>query len=718
LIFLLNLVNIALKLGEHTSTKSIKEIFNIYDINKESTINSDSSIETLSTKDEEINMKYCHDTTCKFIFPYFHQEQETRVNIHTRVYIHLARALNRTMVLANVGNSNVRACSPNSFDFYYDTGALQEQYPDIRFITQDRFSEWSKERKISPITQHSWMIQDGRNDSLTVREKKTMEMDEGIEFGIDEKKSFCLDKFNLNITNYKEFHTGIVEKPENLTEFYRVKLPKFREEMLNFVINNLKTPQMMEHEVIMILNKSPRIIFPEVDKVIPYSPYIIDQSKNIRSKLKTYIAIHWRMEEGDPILMPECAERLITKVKRIQKLHKIKNVYLATDFPINGGKAQSQTFLEISDSHKKAMEILGLNGNSSVNNNSNHQIKFNTWVSMNGFSQIRNHPKYETEFNGAGIHGILDKLICIQADYFLSGPKGCARLDSSFTRAILMTYGESYSPRAHIAQYHQWTNVSTILDLKDKLATVKFALQPERTSGLYMLEKMCKIKNLFSIDKRFPAEGAYIDLQFSNWPEIFEQIRKALNYRNSDNCFDDENDIKTLSYENFEDYICEDSLKKQDHNERRENIVDIEKRINMGIGVYTRKIFENEYQLKWDHNKAPPRLFPRQILNVITNSGYDYTSYMAYIEINDRTLTLYRYSDYHSLLNLKELNKYLDYQLILNDQDLGKIAFLSKQDYTESKYIIYFYEDTSALFATVISDSKFPQDPNINSCGI
>ncbi|CAG8779323.1 20943_t:CDS:1, partial [Racocetra persica] len=231
-------------------------------------------------------------------------------------------------------------------------------------------------------------------------------------------------------------------KPENLKEFFFVILPKFREEMLKLVINSLKTPQMMDYEVIMILNKSPRVIFPEVNNVIPYAPHIINQSKDIRRTLKKYIAIHWRMEEGDPDLMPKCAERLIKKVKAVKKKHKIKNVYLATDFPINGGEAQSRTFHKISDSHKKAIEILGLNLDSSAKNNSNlrqdrqDQIIFNTWVSMNGFSLIRNDSKYESEFNGAGIHGILDKLVCIDANYFLSGPIGCARLDSSFTRAI------------------------------------------------------------------------------------------------------------------------------------------------------------------------------------------------------------------------------------------------------------------------------------------
>ncbi|CAG8704030.1 1807_t:CDS:2, partial [Racocetra fulgida] len=52
------------------------------------------------------------------------------------------------------------------------------------------------------------------------------------------------------------------------------------------------------------------------------------------------------------------------------------------------------------------------------------------------------------------------------------------------------------------------------------------------------------------------------------------------------------------------------------------------------------------------------------------------------------------------------------YHLILNDQDLGKIAFISDQNYPGNKYIIYFYEDASTLFANIISDFKYPQDPN------
>ncbi|CAG8567840.1 7976_t:CDS:2 [Gigaspora margarita] len=430
LTFLLwNLVNIALKLGEQVSTDLTTEIISVHNTNQEDTINSspeilnvydtiqentiNSSLEAPLTEDEKINMKYCHEKICKFVFPYFHPEQESRANIHARLYTQLAKPINRTIVISNVGSSRVQACSKYPFDFYYDMKTFKNFYPGARFITQEKFLKWIQERKIKPTAQHFWMIQDGRKDTLSYREKKVKGLYKGVEMGRREKNRYCLDKFDLNITDYKEFHTGIKE----LNEFDR-------KVMFNLVINSLKSPPIAESDVIMILNRSPREVFPTIDKVIPYSPRIIKQSKSIINKLKPYIAIHWRMERGDPELMPQCAKRLVQTVKKIKKRYGIKNVYFASDFPLNGGKAQSQTFHQISKSHKEAIKIL-------------KQIKFDTWISLGGFSQIRNDPRYETEFKGSGIHGILDKLVCINAKYFLKGPEGCARTSSTFTSIIV-----------------------------------------------------------------------------------------------------------------------------------------------------------------------------------------------------------------------------------------------------------------------------------------
>jgi len=48
-----------------------------------------------------------------------------------------------------------------------------------------------------------------------------------------------------------------------------------------------------------------------------------------------------------------------------------------------------------------------------------------------------NYKQYiKQELSGPGIQGIFDKLILVNSDYFISGPKGCARVISKFTRKI------------------------------------------------------------------------------------------------------------------------------------------------------------------------------------------------------------------------------------------------------------------------------------------
>ncbi|CAG8709415.1 13064_t:CDS:2, partial [Racocetra persica] len=204
-----------------------EEMSEIHNTNK--SIEEDTSLETPLTEDEKINIKYCQEKICRFLFPYQQPEQETRANVHTRTYTQLARSLNRTFVLANVGESHVKACSLYEFDFYYNMKVFKKQYPDIRFITQEKFLNWTKERKIRPIAQHSWMINDRVN--RTNREKKIM----GVEEGVKPERSYCIDQFKLNITNYKEFHAGI----ENLDELGK-------EVMFKLVTNTLNAPPMTE----------------------------------------------------------------------------------------------------------------------------------------------------------------------------------------------------------------------------------------------------------------------------------------------------------------------------------------------------------------------------------------------------------------------------------------------------------------------------------------
>jgi hypothetical protein len=360
--------------------------------------------------DEKVNLKYCGEKTCKFMFTYFVPEQETRANLHLRSLTYLARSLNRIMVLPNVGNSRINCCAPFSFEFYYDLEKMREMFPDVKFMTQQTFKEWTKELLIKPDTLHAWFIEDGRKDSYTVRDHERMAVEPSEHYGVNILHRLCIDQFDLKISDYIEFHTG--------KKYFK---KDFKNIMADFFTENLKD---RKSPVILIRNRSRKQMFPLIEEPIPYAPHIVKQAFELKNKLEPYYCVHWRMEQGIPEEMPKCAEKLIETINSLKEKEGINNVYLATDYPISGGTSASETFFGVNTYHQTAIQML------------NHTVNFNTWVSLNAFEKFRNDKRYASEFSGSGIHGILDKLTCMQADYFLSGPKGCCRILSTYTRLI------------------------------------------------------------------------------------------------------------------------------------------------------------------------------------------------------------------------------------------------------------------------------------------
>nr|CAG8545403.1 11327_t:CDS:2 [Entrophospora candida] len=75
-----------------------------------------------------MNLKYCGEPKCKFMFVYtLFREQETRLNLHFSSLARLGIFLNRTLVLMNVGHSEMNAYSDFPFEFYYDIKQLKKK---------------------------------------------------------------------------------------------------------------------------------------------------------------------------------------------------------------------------------------------------------------------------------------------------------------------------------------------------------------------------------------------------------------------------------------------------------------------------------------------------------------------------------------------------------------------------------------------------------------
>ena len=168
-----------------------------------------------------------------------------------------------------------------------------------------------------------------------------------------------------------------------------------------------------------------KTIFPDdVTTPYPYANYIVKDIKRIGSNLGKYIAIHWRMESAKAENFPFCANDLIKRLKKIKENYNIDHIYLATDYPLQGKKSQSSSFRNLTHYHHDAISKL------------KSEFIILDYISLDILKDMRNNPKYAEEFQGAGINGIIDKLMCIHSTVFFHGTESCAR-KSSFTERII-----------------------------------------------------------------------------------------------------------------------------------------------------------------------------------------------------------------------------------------------------------------------------------------
>ncbi|CAG8676188.1 5480_t:CDS:1 [Funneliformis caledonium] len=364
--------------------------------------------------DAGINQKYCDSERCKFLFAYHVPEQETSANFHFFSFIQLAEMLNRTIVLVNVQHSRLETCKKFPFHFYYNVDGIKEIFPNVKFITQRDFLDWTRERNYKPTSTHRYIMQE-RNPLIL----KTDHL---------ELKKECLDQFDLKFNN----------KDDLLINKTTINLgPKdhWRQEINNILmIENLKKLLDVDDEVLLIRHLIPVPLFPSKGTVIhlPFADHIIEAVKSSVNQVRPFIAIHWRMEITKPNMLSMCVKSLIKYLYKLKEELGINNIYLATDYPlmnVGGNKAQSSTFHNIGPQHHNAIKSL------------NETFKLNTWITMKALNVLfdefpDNDKELDDEFNGSGIQGIFDKLVMIDSNYFISGPKGCAHVKSKFSRKI------------------------------------------------------------------------------------------------------------------------------------------------------------------------------------------------------------------------------------------------------------------------------------------
>lgn len=222
----------------------------------------------------------------------------------------------------------------------------------------------------------------------------------------------------------------------------------------------------------------------------PYAQIWSDLADEISSSLSPFISIHWRTETLTPSNLLPCSQSLLQKILSLKQLHpEIKNVYLATDYPIEqldsslgggggveeeeGVVAHSGTFAKVvTESHHKAMrkflkdfDKLSKGGLRLTTFAKEQSIISNLDPTTSRLpsaliSKLANltlsslppnlddsdstPPRLNLGTLDSGLLGILDKLIVTKSQLFLTGVPGvgsstvgaCAKL-SSFTNQLI-----------------------------------------------------------------------------------------------------------------------------------------------------------------------------------------------------------------------------------------------------------------------------------------
>ncbi|CAG8478893.1 2508_t:CDS:1, partial [Paraglomus occultum] len=107
-------------------------------------------------------------------------------------------------------------------------------------------------------------------------------------------------------------------------------------------------------------------------------------------------------------------------IQKFKEKHSIENLYLSTDYPLSGKRSQSSTFHKVTPYHHRAISYL------------NTTVKLHTWITLGALAD----KEHEHEYGGAGVSGILDKIVCTYADWFIRAPLACRKRGSSWASMV------------------------------------------------------------------------------------------------------------------------------------------------------------------------------------------------------------------------------------------------------------------------------------------
>ncbi|KAG2347844.1 hypothetical protein BDR05DRAFT_587541 [Suillus weaverae] len=383
----------------------------------------------------------CGSFPCRFLLPLRIAEQEPKAHLHIHQLAILASSLNRTLVLPNVGNNRIGACSKWPLDSYYDVDLFRSALPAIDTLPFTVFDNWSETRPILPtsrVVSFSVSKRDSLPDLLT-------DDDFTIDYGLaDHKVASCLhSKFprlhqRSSIISLRFYRNDPIKRS---TSQRLIQILSEAVDSVEYFSDELAA--LRESDVLAIEWDLRHPIFPEPNIDLQYSHALVELAERLASFTGPYIAVHWRLERVPVENLAWCAASLVSTLRSVldDDDSGLQLVWFATDYRTlseqpSGAKtksARSGTFRAVTPEHEEAMNIL--------------QDAFQMGGDLEGYamtelpSQIKRlrmfegNVQFEEEvLEDSGVSGILDKLVSMQSQVFVSGSRACSKM-----RCVFMT---------------------------------------------------------------------------------------------------------------------------------------------------------------------------------------------------------------------------------------------------------------------------------------
>ncbi|KAH9808770.1 hypothetical protein DFH28DRAFT_994165 [Melampsora americana] len=468
---------------------------------------------------EELDRSICPNQTelglpCSFLLPGFIGEQETKAQIHLHQLGLLAIQLNRTLVLPNVSKSRMGTCLNYPFDLYYQLESLNSLgIPTISYV---EFINWTLNRFPYPTAQLVSILDskiDHSDRTLVKVETNSIESS----FPTKPDRNVCLNKGKSGLNFTSNFPITILS-PERWN-----KVNEYREEFGETILKTLK----LKESNVLVMNYDLRHPIYSIEESnlkrnhetplknfehFQYAEIWSELANLMIENLTPYISIHWRQETLPIENLIKCSKSLIPKLLKIKKsFPSLNSIYFSTDYPIEEILNHKETFIAhsgtfsklITSEHHLLMKRLIqefkeietdlnlfsfhqiLNQMSLSNELIEKLIKLPNVIELIKLNKLIPNQK-EKKPNlkqiviealnqlDLGLIGIIEKLIGIRSNVFLTGLPNLCSKSSSFTKQIVenrVKIIEQSRGGIMDTDYSQWEKVE-MKEMKEKVLNV------------------------------------------------------------------------------------------------------------------------------------------------------------------------------------------------------------------------------------------------------